>query len=265
MAVIALIGVGKMGEAILAGLLKTKPASEILVTARRPERASELESKYGVKAVSNQAAFESADQVFVLVKPHDVIVLLEEFGDSLKPDAVVVSLAAGLRLARLEAALPTGSQVVRVMPNTPSLVGLGMSIVSAGSHATDSAVTAVTSALSSIGKFVVVPEADQDAMTAVSGSGPAYFFYFVEAMIAAAVDLGVRPEVAKQLTLQTILGSAHMLSETDTEPEVLRANVTSKGGVTAAAIQVFDDSQLKAIVKKALAAATARSIEMAQS
>ena len=265
MSVIALVGVGKMGEAILAGLLKTTSVENVLVTARRPERAAELEARYGVRAVSNDVAFSSADQIFILVKPHDVLQLLSEFGSQLKANAVVVSLAAGLRLSRLEAALPADTAVVRVMPNTPSLVGLGMSIVSGGSFVSAEVLDSVTEGLRSVGEVVVVAEEFQDSMTAISGSGPAYFFYFVEAMIAAGVELGVDGATAKQLTLQTILGAAEMLRQTGTEPETLRANVTSKGGVTAAAIAVFDDAGLKQIVAKALAAATERSIEMAES
>lgn len=265
MSVIALVGVGKMGEAILAGLLKTSSANQVIVTARRAERAAELATTYGVEVVTNDVAFARADLVFVLVKPHDVVQLLNDFGSNLKPGAVVVSLAAGLRIERLESALPAGTSVIRVMPNTPSLVGKGMSIVSAGTSAKPEDLERVKLALESVGKVIVVPENLQDSMTAISGSGPAYFFYFVEAMVAAGIELGVEEAVAKELTLQTILGAAELLIATGTDPAELRANVTSKGGVTAAAIQVFDDAELKVIVKKALAAATARSIDMANS
>lgn len=265
MSKVALIGVGKMGEAILAGLCRTQPVEDIVITARRAERAAELHAAYAVQALSNKDAFAAADYIFVLVKPQDVIELLQQNAQHLRSGAVVVSLAAGLPIAKLEAALPAGTAVVRVMPNTPSLVGEGMSIISAGSNCTDAQAAEVTALLQSIGKTVNVDERYQDSMTAISGSGPAYFFYVVEAMIAAGVAMGIDAEIAKELAVQTIVGSAKLLAETGTDPEVLRMNVTSKGGVTAAAIAQFDESDLKQIFQQALEAARQRSIEMASS
>jgi pyrroline-5-carboxylate reductase len=265
MSKVALIGVGKMGEAILAGLCRTLSVKDIVITVRRAERAAELQSTYAVQVLNNKDAFATADYIFVLVKPHDVIALLQENSQHLRPGTVVVSLAAGLPSAKLEAALPSGTPVVRVMPNTPSLVGEGMSIISAGSNCSDAQMAEVTELLESIGKTVNVDEAYQDSMTAISGSGPAYFFYVVEAMIAAGVAMGIDAAIAKELAVQTIVGSAKLLEETGADPEELRMNVTSKGGVTAAAIAHFDERELKLIFQQALEAARKRSIEMASS
>jgi pyrroline-5-carboxylate reductase len=262
---VALIGVGKMGEAILAGFTHSIAAEDLLITTRRAERADELKAAYNVTVTDNKTAFASADFVFVLVKPHDVIELLETNAPHLRPETVVVSLAAGLRTAKLESVLPAGTSVIRVMPNTPSLVGEGMSIISAGTHCTDEQLATVTDLLQSIGKTVNVDESYQDSMTAISGSGPAYFFYVVEAMIAAGEAMGIEKAVAKDLAVQTILGSAKLLAESGIEPEVLRRNVTSKGGVTAAAIAKFDEEEMKKIFLEALEAARQRSIEMASS
>jgi pyrroline-5-carboxylate reductase len=264
MSVIALVGVGKMGEAILAGLVRNTPPADILVTARRTERAAELTAKYGVQAVSNETAFAQADELLVLVKPVDVLPLLEAHKNLLKPSALVISLAAGLRTERIENAL-SGQAVVRVMPNTPALVGAGMSILSAGASCSTENLEVANLLMKSVGKTIVVPESSQDAMTAISGSGPAYFFYFVEGLIEAAVDLGISPIDAQLLAQQTLLGAALLLDAATEEPAQLRANVTSKGGVTAAAIAEFDAADMKALIARAVKAARDRSEEMANS
>ena len=253
-----------MGETLLSGLLRSGwTADQIVATDRRPERHTELVARYGVTMAENDEAVAEADTVILVVKPQDMAVLLDEIRDSLKPDTLVVSLAAGVDTASIEARLADGVAVVRVMPNTPAQVDEGMAAISAGAHSDQDHLDRVTEILSATGRVVTVPERYQDAVTAISGSGPAYLFFVVEAMIEAGVHLGLPRDIATQLVVQTMLGSAKLLRETGEHPTVLRERVTSPGGTTAAAVRQLEDHKVRAAFLGAMEAARDRSRELA--
>ena len=262
---IALLGVGMMGENLLAGLLAGGvPAGDIVGTDVRPERQQQIAEAHGVRVVAdNTEAVRGADTVIVVVKPYDVAAVLDGISGSLAPGALVVSLAAGVELAVLEAHLPAGQPVVRVMPNTPASVGEGMSALSGGTSATTDHLDRASGLLAAVGRVVVVPEKHLDAVTAVSGSGPAYVMYVAEAMIDAGVLLGLAGDIATTLAAQTLYGSAKMLRDSGTHPTELRQNVTSPGGTTAAALRTLDDRGVKAAFLAALEACRDRSQELA--
>lgn len=265
MSTIAILGAGVMGEALLSGLLRAGWASnDIVITDRRSERCQEILEKYGVRAASNSEAVSTAATVVIVVKPQDMAALLGEIRSSVAPGTLVVSLAAGITTGFIEAHLPEGVPVVRVMPNTPALVDEGMAAVSAGSRSDEEHLARAEKLLASTGKVVRVPEKYQDAVTAISGSGPAYIFYVVEAMIEAGVLLGLPRAIATELTVQTALGAATMLSETGEHPTVLREAVTSPAGTTIAALRELDDHKVRAAFLSAMEAARDRSAELAQ-
>jgi pyrroline-5-carboxylate reductase len=199
----------------------------------------------------------------LVVKPQDMGAVVDEIAGSVKPGALVVSLAAGITTEFLEQRLPAGTPVVRVMPNTPALVDQGMAAISPGAHCDDEHLAHAESLLSAVGKVVQVPEKHQDAVTAISGSGPAYIFYVTEAMIEAGVFLGLPRTTATELVVQTLYGAATMLRETGDHPSVLRENVTSPGGTTVAALRTLDDHKVRAAFISALEAARDRSHELA--
>lgn len=261
----AIVGVGQMGEAILAGLVSAgwNPA-DITVTVRRDERAQELAQRYGVRRVQLAQAARHSEVLVVGVKPHDVARLLDEVTNDLRKGTVVVSLAAGLTTETLEEHLPGGTPVVRVMPNTPALVGKGMSGISGGRHARPEHVEQVRQMMAAVGRAVVVPEHQLDALTAVSGSGPAYVFYVAEAMVEAGVQLGLARPLATELTTQTLLGAAEMLARPGVHPSILRENVTSPGGTTAQALKTLDDYRVRAAFAAAMEACRDRSVELGE-
>lgn len=261
----AIIGMGVMGEALLFGLVRSGVApSEIIVADRRPERREEITKKYGVENDTNAGAVARAETVVLVVKPQDMGGLLEEVATHLKENALVVSLAAGITTDYLQSRLPAGTPVVRVMPNTPALVDKGMAAISPGSHCDEAHLLRAEQLLRSTGKVIRVAEKHQDAVTAISGSGPAYIFYVVEAMIEAGVLLGLSRDVSTELTVQTLLGAATMLEETGEHPTVLRENVTSPAGTTVAALRELDDHKVRAAFLSAMEAARDRSRELAQ-
>jgi pyrroline-5-carboxylate reductase len=264
MGLVAVIGAGVMGETLLSGLLRAGRApGDLVVAERRPDRAAELREKYGVEVIGNVEAVERADTVVLVVKPQDMGAVVDEIAGSVKPGALVVSLAAGITTEFLEQRLPAGTPVVRVMPNTPALVDQGMAAISPGAHCDDEHLAHAESLLSAVGKVVQVPEKHQDAVTAISGSGPAYIFYVTEAMIEAGVFLGLPRTTATELVVQTLYGAATMLRETGEHPSVLRENVTSPGGTTVAALRTLDDHKVRAAFISALEAARDRSHELA--
>ena len=260
----AFIGVGVMGEAILAGVIRGgRPVGELLVGEKRAERAAELTGKYGVEVVSNVEAVRAADTVTLVVKPQDMATVLAEIRPELRPGQLLVSLAAGITTAWIEDRVPAGVAVVRVMPNTPALVDQGISAISPGTHCDEEHLATAESLLSDTGRVVRVPESQQNAVTAVSGSGPAYIFYIVEAMIDAGVMLGLPRPLATELAIQTLFGSATMLRETGTHPTILREQVTSPGGTTAAALRYLEDHRVKAAFLSAMEACRDRAEQLA--
>jgi len=254
------IGGGMMGEALFAGALAAgTPRERLVVVERSDQRAAVLREKHGIEVTGEVAVVEGADLVVLAVKPYDVVAVLEEIAPRLALSTVVVSVAAGVSLAVLEAALPDGVPVVRVMPNTPALVGQGMAALSPGAACGPEQVERVRALLAATGRAVVVPESQQDAVTAVSGSGPAYVFYVADAMIEAGVMLGLSRATAGELTVQTLLGAATMLSETGTHPVLLREAVTSPGGTTAEALRQLDAHGVRAAFLAAMEACRDRS------
>jgi pyrroline-5-carboxylate reductase len=260
---IAILGAGKIGEALLSGLLRSGvSADELCFSEQYAARAASLTATYGVPALSNAEA-AAADLVVLAVKPADIGALASEIAPALGEKTLVVSVAAGITCAFLEGKLPSGTRVVRVMPNTPMLVGEGMSAISAGTHAGDDDLARAEDLLSAVGRVVRLPESQLDAVTALSGSGPAYVFLLVEALIDAGVLLGLSRQVASELAIQTAVGSSVMLRDSGDTPSQLREAVTSPGGTTAAALRKFEDHGLRAAVSDALEAARNRSIELA--
>jgi pyrroline-5-carboxylate reductase len=262
--VLAILGAGVMGETVLSGLIRAGwSAKQIVATDRRPERQLELTERYGITMLDNVEAATRADTVLVVVKPQDMADLLAEIAPVLTPDSLLVSLAAGVDTRTIEAQLPAGTAVVRVMPNTPAQVDEGMAAISPGSHSTPADLAHVTEILSATGRVLTLPERYQDAVTAISGSGPAYLFFVVEAMIEAGVHLGLPRDTATELVVQTMLGSAKLLRETGEHPTVLRERVTSPGGTTAAAVRQLEDHKVRAAFMGAIEAARDRSRALA--
>ena len=263
--VTAILGAGVMGETLLSGLIRAgRPVDQLLVGEKRADRARELTDKYGVAVVSNLDATKRADTLALVVKPQDMGGLLDEIGSAVRPEQLVVSLAAGITTAFLESRLPDGVPVVRVMPNTPALVDEGMAAIASGSHCDDDHLAVAEELLGSTGKVLRVPEKQLDAVTAISGSGPAYLFFVVESMIEAGVHLGLPRATATELVVQTVVGSAVMLRETGAHPVVLREQVTSPGGTTAAALRELEIHKVRAAFLAAMEAARDRSAELAE-
>jgi pyrroline-5-carboxylate reductase len=264
MSVVAVIGAGVMGETLVSGLMRAgRRAEELLLTERRPERAAELRERYGVEVVSNSVAAQKADTLLLVVKPQDMAEVLQEMAPHVSSQTLVVSLAAGITTGFVESHLPDDVPVIRVMPNTPALVDEGMSAISRGSHCDEAHLAEAETLLSAVGRVLRVPEKQQDAVTAISGSGPAYIFFVVEAMIEAGVHLGLPRSTATELVLQTVVGSAKLLRETGEHPVVLRERVTSPGGTTAAAVRELEDHKVRAAFLTAMEAARNRSRALA--
>jgi len=261
---VGIVGVGNMGEALLAGLIASgHPASQICITDKREDHASALAEKYGVTLQSASGIAAECEVILVVVKPTDLEATLNSMKATLGPRASIVSFVAGKTIAGIEAIVGGNHAVIRVMPNTPTLIGKGMAAISPGTHANEDDLGFVRHFLGSSGKVVEVEESLQDAVTATSGSGPAYFFAFVESMVAGAVKLGLSEEAATELTVQTIIGAAGMLEQSGKDAKTLRENVTSPNGTTAAALASFEASGLPAIVADAMTAAAKRSAELA--
>ncbi|MGV8907677.1 MAG: pyrroline-5-carboxylate reductase [Propionicimonas sp.] len=263
---LAVIGAGVMGETLIAGLLRAGwEPSQITAVDRHPQRLLEMAAKHGIHTDSASAAVAQADTVVIVVKPQDAGEVLPVVAAAIRPGTLVVSLCAGLSTARIEADLPEGTAVVRVMPNTPAQVDEGMAAISAGACATTEHLDHVTGLLSAVGKVVTVPEKYQDAVTAISGSGPAYLFFVVEAMIDAGVMLGLPRDISTTLVVQTMYGSAKLLADSGEHPTVLRERVTSPGGTTAAALRELEAHKVKAAFMTAMEAARDRSRALASS
>lgn len=261
---VAIVGVGVMGEALLSGLVRAgRPTEELVVCEKRPERAAELREKYAVTVVDATADVARADAVCLVVKPQDMTEVLLDLAPHLRPGQVLISLAAGITTAFIESKIPEGVAVVRVMPNTPALVDEGMASISPGTHCDEQHLLLAEELLRSTGKVLRVPEKQQDAVTAISGSGPAYLFFVVEAMVEAGVHLGLPRSTATELVVQTMVGSAKLLRETGEHPTVLRERVTSPGGTTAAAVRELEDHKVRAAFITAMEAARDRSRALA--
>jgi pyrroline-5-carboxylate reductase len=285
MARIAIVGGGSIGEALLSGLLRAgRQVKDLVVAERLPDRARYLAETYSVLVTSVRDAVENATFVIIAVKPSDVgsvvaeITKLAAEHDDV-PEQVLITVAAGVTTEYLESKLTAGTPVVRVMPNAPALVGAGISAIAKGRFATNEQLKEVAALFDSVGGVLAVPEEHLDAVTAVSGSGPAYFFLMVEALVDAAVGVGLSRSVATELVTQTMAGSAAMLLDRmeqsrgaagdaasdlslDTTAARLRAVVTSPGGTTAAALRELEGRGLRAAVDEAVRAAKNRSEQL---
>jgi pyrroline-5-carboxylate reductase len=263
---IAILGVGKIGEALVSGLLSSgwREPGDLATTVRRPERADELAERHGVSAtLANQEAVAGAALVVVAVKPQDIEALLAEIGTLVTPEQTLLSIAAAIPTAFIERRVADSVPVVRAMPNTPSTVHEGIAGLCAGAHAGDEHMRLAEDALSHLGAVVRVPESAMDAITAVSGSGPAYFALLAEAMIEAGILLGLSREISTQLVVQTMLGTAKQLRDEAMHPVELREMVTSPGGTTIAAIRELEQAGVRAAFLNAIQAAMDRSRELA--
>ena len=261
---IAVVGAGKIGEVLLSGLLRSGwPAGRLIATARRAERADELAARYGVRVVDNEAAVAEADVLAIAVKPQDAAALMADLGPKVPSGKLVVTLCAGLPTSFFTKWLPEGTPVVRVMTNTPALVDQAMTAISAGPFATAEHLTLAEEMFAPLGRTVRVPESQQDAVTALSGSGPAYFYYLVEAMTDAGILLGLPRQVAHDLIVQTAIGSAIMLRDSGEHPVKLREAVTSPAGTTISAIRELENHGVRAALLAALEAARDRAREIA--
>jgi pyrroline-5-carboxylate reductase len=265
MARLAVLGTGKMGEALVGGLLASgwRRPDEIVVTARSEERLAELSERHGVEtSIDNAGAVAGAEVVVIAVKPQDIEVLLSQVSGHLTPDQTVLSVAAAIPTRFIESHLERDVPVVRAMPNTPSVVHEGMAGISAGRHADESHLKIATEVLAHVGRVVTVPEGYLDAVTAISGSGPAYFALLAEAMIEAGILLGMSREISTELVIQTMLGSAKLLRDEHMHPVELREMVTSPGGTTIRAIRVLEQSGVRAAFLNAIQAAMERAQEL---
>lgn len=267
MSKLAIIGGGKMGEALVGGLTHSGwcDPTEIVVSEPHPERRAHLEKTYGISVTDDSvAAITGAENVLLAVKPQDMDTVLDLIGPSIVSGQLVMTIAAGITIARLEGRFAVDVPVIRVMPNTPALLREGAAAIAAGTHATDAHMARADGILQAVGRVVHLPEKYLDAVTGVSGTGPAYVFFLAESLIEAAVGVGLPRDVATELTVQTLLGSARMLRDTGRHPVELREEVTSPGGTTVAAMRVLERAGVKSAFLDAVRAATERSRELAE-
>jgi len=261
---VGFIGAGVMGSAIIKSLLSAGlTANQICVFEKDGAKAADIATNLGVNLKGLDELANSCDVIFLAVKPQDLGDLLVKLAKNLREKSLIISIAAGKTTGFIENGLGRNNPVIRVMPNTPAQIGKGVSAISAGKYASIEDMAIAKSLLSGCGIVVELPESQQDAVTALSGSGPAYFFNFVEEMIKGGVSLGLSSEIATELAIGTIAGAAAMLQESGLDAATLRKNVTSPNGTTAAALNVFAESQLSEIVNKAMSAAKNRAQELA--
>lgn len=263
---LAILGAGSMGEALLSGLLRSRVVDpgRIRATDADPERARQVAETHGVAVDTDSAAAAAAADVLVLaVKPQQLAALLDDIAPHVGPGQTVVSVAAGVRTATIEDALAEGVPVVRVMPNTPVQVDEAMSAIAGGRHASSNDLETAERILGSVGRVVRLAEEHLDAVTALSGSGPAYFYLVVEAMVDAGIQLGLSRGVATELVVQTAVGSAMMLRDTGRRPAELRESVASPAGTTVAALRSLEENGLRAAFFRAVESAHARSRALA--
>lgn len=263
---LGVIGCGKMGSALVGGILKANlcSADDTIVYDAYLQAAESMSSSLGVKvAQSNAEVVDASDVILLCVKPQGFLDMLGEMGES--ADKLLISIAAGIQIGVIESAVGQRHRVIRVMPNTPALVSKGASGYALGSTATEEDAALTHSLLGAVGYVCQVAESDLDAVTAVSGSGPAYIFLMIEALIAGGIEQGLSEEVAKNLAVNTVAGAAELVLKTGEAPGQLRENVTSPNGTTFAALESFRTDNFESIVKRAVAAASDRSKELGAS
>jgi pyrroline-5-carboxylate reductase len=259
----AILGAGKMGEALLSGMLRAGVApGDVIAAVRRGDRAEALRDSYGIEVTSAAKAAAKAATLVITVKPQDMAGLLEEIAPAVRTGQLVISVAAGIPTRTIEARLPADVPVVRVMSNTPVLVDEAMSVISAGRHAREEHLRRTEDLLRPVGKVLRIPESQQDAATALSGSGPAYVYFLVEAMVDAGILLGMSRASALEMVKQAVYGAATMLRESGEHPVILREAVTSPGGTTISAIRELERHGVRAAFLAAIEAARDRGREL---
>lgn len=264
---IGFIGCGRMGSALLEGALRANivTAPEVWIFDPYPGAAEAVAEKTGVNiAANNSEVIRKCDLVLLACKPYHVVDILGEISDELPENTVILSIAAGVTLARMEASCPEGTRIIRIMPNTPSLIGDGASGIAAGTCATESDLSAARQLLESVGIVEVVTESQLDAVTGLSGSGPAYVYTFIESLAAQAVKEGLTEETALRLATQTVIGAARMVETTGLPPATLRDQVTSPGGTTLAGLAALTAEGFDSTIAAGVSAATERSREIAE-
>ena len=262
---IAFLGAGNMAEALMKGLLRASVAApgEIVCTDRRQDRLAELAARYGVRTnPDNRAAVVEASVVVLSVKPQVMNRLLAEIAPALDAGKLVISIAAGVPIAAIERKVGHGVRIIRTMPNPPALVGAGATAISPGEHASDADVAAAKALFDAVGTTVIVDEGLLDAVTGLSGSGPAYVFLVVEALSDAGVKVGLDRRTSQDLAVQTVFGSAKLLLETGEHPGRLKDQVTSPGGTAIAGLHTLEAGGLRTTLMDAVEAATRRSHEL---
>lgn len=263
---VAILGAGAMGEALLRGLLEAGwSVDEVGVAVRRPERAEAVLAASGCRVTLDpRESLEGRQVLIIATKPRDVSRLLDQIEGAVVPPQIVVSVAAGVPIRDFEERFE-GVAVIRAMPNTPALVGEGVTGIAAGTHAGEEAMAAATAVLSAVGVVRRMDESLMDAVTAVSGTGPAYVFLLAEALVEAAIREGIPRDLAETLVYQTVRGAGHLLTDTGRSPAELRGQVTSPGGTTAAAVHVLEERGFRALVEDAVRAAAERSRALGES
>jgi pyrroline-5-carboxylate reductase len=260
---IAILGAGKMGEALLSGMLRAGIApAGVIAAVRHTDRGAALADSYGIEVMTAASAAGLADTLVLTVKPQDMAALLDEISPKVTPSQLVISVAAGITTRFIEARLPADVAVVRVMSNTPVLVDEAMSVISAGRFAAEEHLRRTEELLRPVGKVLRIPESQQDAATALSGSGPAYVYFLVESMVDAGILLGMPRATALEMVKQAVFGAATMLRESGEHPVILREAVTSPGGTTISAIRELERHGVRAAFLAAIEAARDRGREL---
>lgn len=265
MAKIGIIGCGNMGEAILSGIVSNRVASrkEIRVSDVDSTKLNRIKKNYGVEATfNNSLVAEASDIIVIAVKPQDIEAVLSNISEVLNNKKLIISVAAGVRIKKIVSIIGCDVPVVRIMPNMPALINKGFCAVSFSKDVPKNMVKYTMDIFGSIGDAVEVNEKDLDVITAISGSGPAYFFYLIELLIKNGIRLGLRDEIARKAAIKTAVGSIELLIKQGEDPSSLRAKVTSKGGTTEAAFRVFKKDGLEKIIQKGIKAARDKSKEL---
>lgn len=261
------IGAGNMCEALLAGIISSKffPVENIILSDIRKQRLKYLEEKYNVKTtMDNKEAVKVSGMIFFSVKPQNIATVLEEVGELLRSDQMVISIAVGIPTYFIESYMKEEVPVIRVMPNTPALFQSAISVLSKGKYANDKHLNFARELLSCVGDVDILPEKLQNAAAAINGCGPAYFFYFIESLVDAGISVGLNKDIAKKLAVQTMEGSVKMLKESGKSPTELRRMVTSPGGTTITALEQFEKGAIRYHILKAIKAATNRAEELSK-
>ncbi|MBI4614396.1 MAG: pyrroline-5-carboxylate reductase [Planctomycetes bacterium] len=265
---VGILGAGNIGLALLRGWIASGavPRASLIASAKRPERLEQIARELGVEVTTDNAELARRSDILVLsVKPQILDRVLDQIADSVRLETLVVSIAAGVPISAIERRLGHETRIVRVMPNTPTLVGLGAAALAAGAHATDGDIAVVRELFEAVGVAAIVDESLLDAVTGLSGSGPAYVFLILEAFSDAGVKVGLDRETAQKLATQTLLGSAKLLLTTGEHPGRLKDMVTSPGGTAIAGLHTLEAGGLRTTIMDAVEAATRRSRELGRS